>query len=170
MNFSNNHGNTAVIIVVIFLAAIVMFIFPLTIIAGKKDDTTALEAQRIVTEYSNKWRTTCLITQEDLDNLNLALGATGRAYEVELKVDVLDSNPVKKASGVKPTIGEGVYITYYLTQIEEQLPFKLKEGDNLHLSATTKDMSLFEQLVNWAYSVIGNNPSVVEDGGICTGS
>ena len=168
MNFSNNRGNAAVIVIVILLAGIVMFIFPLMTMADKQDDTTQLQAQRVVTEYVNKWRTKGVITSEDIDNLTQSLAATGRAYEIELKVQVLDANPVKKSSSPVTTIGDNVYYTMYTTQIEESLPLTLKEGDIVSATATTIDESIADQLKSWAYRVTGNNSRVAQDSGIVT--
>ena len=63
MKFSSNKGSAAVVVVVIFLAAIVMFVFPLMTMSGKQDEAVALEAQKITTEFVDKWRNTGIITQ-----------------------------------------------------------------------------------------------------------
>lgn len=168
MKISENKGNAAVIVVVIFIAGIVMFIFPLMTIAEKKDDTTQLEAQKIVTEYVNKWRTTAYVTQEDWDNLQLSLGATGRAYRVEATVQILDENSAKKSGGLKA--GDSSYYTMYTTQIENQLPLDLKDGDIIYLEATTTDESIYDQLKGWAGRITGQNSRNVKDGGMVTGA
>ena len=168
MKISGNKGNAAVIVIVIFLAGIVMFIFPLMTMADKKDDVSNLQAQQIVTEYVNKWRTKGVMTAEDIDNLTSSLAATGRAYNVEYSVQVLDSNPSKKTSTPTVKIGDNVYYVLYPTQIDEMLPLTLKEGDIVSLTATTIDESIADQLKSWAYRVTGNNSSVVQDSGIVT--
>ena len=169
MNFADNRGNVAVIIIVIFLAAIVMFIFPLKTIADKKDDTIMLEAQRVVTEYVNKWRTKGVITSEDIDNLTLTLGATGAAFDIELKVQVLDTNPTKKTTGSSITIGNNVYYVEYTTQIEEKLPYVLKEGDIITIAATRKDISVSDQMDSSMFGSSAKNTSgKVEDTAVCT--
>lgn len=167
MKFSCNKGSAAVVVVVIFLAAIVMFVFPLMTMSNKKDEVVLLEAQKIVTEYVNKWRTTGIITQEDYDNLYLSLGATGRAYKVDFIVKVKDANQAQKHASTQT--GDNVYYALYTTQVEENLPLTLKEGDIVTLTAETTDKSIGEQLRNWVYKATGNdNPSVVQESGMVT--
>lgn len=167
MKFSSNKGSAAVVVVVIFLAAIVMFVFPLMTMSDKKDDVVALEAQKIVTEYVNKWRTTGEITQEDYDNLYLSLGATGRAYKAEFVVKVRDANQALKNASTQT--GDNVYYTLYTTQVEENLPLKLNEGDIVTLTVETTDKSVGEQLRDWVYKATGNdNPNVAQESGMVT--
>ena len=168
MNFSNNQGNAAVIVIVIFLAGIVMFIFPLKTIADKKDETVMLEAQKIITEQVNKWRTKGVITSEDIDNLTLSLNATGAAFDVELKVLVLDTNPTKKSTGATITIGNNVYYVDYTTQIEDKLPYIIKEGDIISAAAIRIDESIAEQIENFLFRSNANSSSRVEETTVCT--
>ena len=167
MNISSNRGSAAVVVVVIFLAAIVMFVFPLMTMSNKKDDVVALEAQRLATEYVNKWRTTGKITQEDYDNLYLSLGATGRAYKVDFVVKVKDANQALKHASTQT--GDNVYYTLYTTQVEDNLPLTLKEGDIVSVTVETTDKSIGDQLREWVYKATGNsNPNVAEASGMVT--
>ena len=172
MKFSSNKGSAAVVVVVIFLAAIVMFVFPLMTMSDKKDDVVAEEAQKIVTNYVNKWRTTGEITQEDYDNLYLSLGATGRAYKADFVVKVKDANQAQKHASTQT--GDNVYYALYTTQVEELLSspsksLKLNEGDIVTLTVETTDKSVGEQLRNWVYKATGNNnPSVAQESGMVT--
>ena len=167
MKFSGNKGSAAVVVVVIFLAAIVMFVFPLMTMSGKQDEAVALEAQKITTEFVDKWRNKGIITQEDYDNLALSLGATGRAYKVDYTVQVKDANPVKKQASTQT--GDNVYYTLYTTQVEDMLPLTLKEGDIISVTAETTDKSVGEQLRDWVYKGTGNeNPNVAEASGMVT--
>ena len=102
-------GDSAVTIIAIFLAAILMFIFPLMTMADKSDDVSQLSIQDATTDFTNKIRTTGRIAQEDYDNFSLTLASTGNAYDVEITVQKLDQNPAKKESGATTTIGQNVY-------------------------------------------------------------
>lgn len=170
MNLSNNHGNTAVTVVVIFIVVIIMFGLPLKTIADKKDNTIMLEAQKVVSETANKWRTVGVITQEDLDNLNISLASTGGAFEVELKVLVVDTNPAKKSTGSRVTIGNIVYIEEYTTQIEEKLPYILNEGSIVTLIAIRTDISIADSLDLTALGSGAHSSSKVEETVVCTTS
>ena len=47
-------GDSAMTVVAIFLAAILMFVFPLMTMADKKDDVTTLSVQTATSEFTNK--------------------------------------------------------------------------------------------------------------------
>ena len=58
-------GDSAVTIIAIFLAAILMFVFPLMTMADKTDDVSQLAIQNATTELTNKIRTTGYLSQDD---------------------------------------------------------------------------------------------------------
>ena len=57
-------GDSAMVVVAIFLAAILMFVFPLMTMADKKDDVSTLTVQTATTEFTDTIRTTGKLTQE----------------------------------------------------------------------------------------------------------
>ena len=168
MKFSGNAGNAAAIVIVIFTAAIVMFIFPLMKLADTQDDTTQLEAQKIITEFANKVRLNAIITQSDIDNLYTSLNALGRAYDVEMTVQIGDDNPSKKTSDGYTKIDGTTYYILKTTQVLENLPLNLKEGDTVMFYAVPVDQSVGDQLRNWAFKITGSKARTVQDGGIVT--
>lgn len=163
-------------IVVIFFAAIVMFVAPLMTMADKTDDTVNLSVQSATTEFTNKIRTVGKLTQEDYDNFVLTLGATGNAYDVEITLQILDENPKKKSSEGTTVIGDNIYYTMYTSQVMDQLgaskTISLKEGDNVTVKVKNKNNTIAVQLRNWAYKVTGNDSSTItaEASGIVTKS
>ena len=163
-------GDSAVTIFAIFLAAILMFVFPLMTMADKKDDVSNLSVQTATTEYTNNIRTTGVITQEGYDNFVLSLAAIGNAYEVEITVQTLDENPAKKTSGSKTTIGNNIYYVKYTTQILQELPLQLSEGDIVSVSVRIKSKTIADQLHNFIYKVTGNNTAdyIAQASGIVT--
>lgn len=163
-------GDSAVTIIAIFLAAILMFVFPLMTMADKTDEVSQLSIQTATTEYTNKIRTTGRITQDDYDNFILTLAATGNSYQVEITVQKLDQNPAKKTSGDTTTIGSNVYYTMYTTQVLESLPLALNEGDIISISVQNTNTTLASQLRNFMYKVTGNSSAnmVAQDSGIVT--
>ena len=160
-------GDSAITVVAIFLAAILMFVFPLMTMADKKDDVSTLTIQTATTEFTDNVRTTGSITQENYDNFILTLGSTGNSYDVELTVHVLDENPAKKSAYERTTIGDNVYYLVYTTQILESLrkspTYALKEGDivSVNVKNTNTNTTIAGQLRNFMYKVTGNNSSTI---------
>ena len=163
-------GDSAVTIVAIFLAAILMFVFTLMTMADKTDDVTSLAVQTATTEFTNKIRTTGSLSQEDYDNFILTLAATGNSYEAEIVVQKLDENPAKKTSGSTTTIGDNVYYTMYTTQVLEALPLTLAEGDIVSVNVKNTNTTIAGQLRNFMYKVTGNESATIaaQSSGIVT--
>ncbi len=165
-------GDSAVTIIAIFLAAILMFVFPLMTMADKTDDATQLAVQTATTDFTNKVRTTGYLSQEDYDNFILTLAATGNSYDPEITIQKLDENPAKKTSGSTTTIGDNVYYTMYTTQVLEALPLSLVEGDIISVNVRNTNTTIAQQLRNFMYRVTGNESAtiVAQDSGIVTKS
>ena len=154
-------GDSAMAVIAIFLAAILMFVFPLMTMADKKDDVSALSIQTATTSFTDTIRTTGKITQENYDNFEQVLGATGNAYDVDITVEILDENPAKKQTSDVHTIGDNVYYYMYKTQILSNLPLSLKEGDIVSVSVKNTNDTIAQQLRNFLYRVTGNNSSTI---------
>ena len=163
-------GDSAVTIVAIFLAAILMFVFPLMTMADKSDDVSQLSIQSSTTEFTNKIRTTGSISQGDYDNFSQTLAATGNSYQVEITVQKLDQNPAKKASGDTTTIGDNVYYTMYTKQVIDSIPLSLNEGDIVSVSVENTNTTIASQLRNFMYRVTGKSSGniVAQESGIVT--
>ena len=163
-------GDSAVTIVAIFLAAILMFVFPLMTMADKSDDVSQLSVQTATTDFTNKIRTTGYISQEDYDNFILTLSSTGNAYDAEITVQKLDQNPAKKSSGDTTAIGQNVYYTMYTKQVLDSLPLSLTEGDIVSVNVQNTNTTIAGQLRNFMYKVTGNSTGniVAQESGIVT--
>ena len=94
-------SDSAMVVAAIFLAAIIMFVFPLMTMADKKDDVTEITIQTATDEFTGNIRTTGKLSQDDYDNFIMTLAATGNSYDVDMTVQVLDDNPAKKAITAK---------------------------------------------------------------------
>ncbi len=154
-------GDSAITVVAIFLAAILMFVFPLMTMADKKDDVSTLSIQTATTEFTDNIRTTGKVTPENYDNLVLTLAATGNSYEVEMTIQVLDENPSKKSGGTTITIGDNVYYTLYTKQVLDNMPLTLKEGDIVSVSVKNTNTTIAGQLRNFLFKVTGNNTATI---------
>ena len=160
-------GDSAVTIIAIFLAAILMFVFPLMTMADKSDDVSQLSIQNATTDFTNKIRTTGYLSQDDFI---LTLASTGNSYDAEITIQKLDQNPAKKSSGDTTTIGQNVYYTMYTTQVLEQLPLSLNEGDIVSVNVENTNTTVAGQLRNFMYKVTGNTSGniVAQESGIVT--
>ena len=167
-------GDSAMVIVAIFLAAILMFVFPLMTMADKKDDVSVLEAQKATTEFVDSIKTTGLITQAGYENFTTALAATGNAFDINIEVQRLDENPAKKQTAAHATIGDNVYYTVYTTQILDTINkgnnLALNEGDIVSVSVENTNVTIGQELRNFLYRVTGNKSGTVtaSDSGIVT--
>ena len=154
-------SDTMITIIAIFLAAILMFVFPLMAMSDRTDDVSQLAVQTETTEFVDNVRTTGLLTLAKYDNFVQKISATGNTYDTELEIQVLDENPGKKSTQTESTkIGENVYYTLYNTQIMEALKngtYKLKEGDMFSASVKNTNTTISQQLKNAFYKVVGND-------------
>lgn len=155
-------GETIVVIVVIFLAAILIGIFPMMSIAERNDDIAQLSVQTAISEFVDTVRKTGVITMDNYNSLVSTLYATGNTYDITMEVQVLDDNPAKKTTQSDETkIGENVYYSVYTTQIYDELlensKYVLKEGDIITVSASNSNSTISQMLKNFFYSLSGNN-------------
>lgn len=157
--------DTFVIIIAIFLAAILMFIFPLMTLADRNDDIVKLTVQTTTQEFVDNIRRTGKLTEDEYNNFITSLSATGNSYEEEIEFKILDENPGKKtAQGNTTVIGENVYYSVYTTQITEKLgnasaknTYYLKEGDIVSVSVKNTSTTLAQTLRGFYYKVTGND-------------
>lgn len=158
-------NDTFITIIAIFLAAILMFIFPLMTLADRNDDIAQLTVQAETTEFVDEIRRTGKLTQDEYNAFLTSVHATGNTYEVEIQFKILDENPSKKtAQGTATVIGENVYYSVYTTQIVEKLndagsnhEYLLKEGDMVSVNVKNTSATLAQTLRGFYYKVTGNN-------------
>ena len=115
-------GDSLTTIIAIFLAAILMFVFPLMALSERTDDISELSVKTATSEFVDNVRTTGKLTLEDYDKFMQTITSTGNSFNVEMEAQILDENPGVKTTQAETTkIGENVYYTLYTTQIEEKL-------------------------------------------------
>ena len=157
-------SDSAMIVVAIFLAAILMFVFPLMTMADKKDDVSTLAVKTATTEFTDTIRTTGKLTQEQYDNYIQTLAATGNSYNVDITVQILDENPAKKETSNSAKIGNNVYYTAQTTQVLDAISkgtLELKEGDIVSVTAENSNVTIGMQLRNFMYKVTGNDSATI---------
>ncbi len=161
-------NDTFITIIAIFLAAILMFIFPLMTLADRNDDISQLTVQTTTSEFVDEIRRTGKLTEQQYDNFVTSISATGNAYEVEIEFKILDENPSKKtAQGSVTVIGENVYYSVYTTQITDKLAsdskhqYLLKEGDIVSVNVKNTSTTLAQTLRSFYYKVTGNDTYII---------
>ena len=155
-------GDSLITVVAIFLAAILMFVFPLMSLAERTDDISELAVQTATTEFVDDVRTTGKMTLEDYEAYLSEISATGNSFDVEILIQQLDENPGKKTTQADSTkIGENLYYNIYTTQVEEQLDstgrITLKEGDLITITAKNTNQTISQMLRNFFYMISGND-------------
>lgn len=162
-------SDSLITIVAIFLAAILMFVFPLMSVAERSDDISQLSVQTATTEFVDNSRTIGKINWTNYNNLVTTLSATGNAYDIEMEVKILDENVGKKSAWTSGTvIGENVYYSVYTSQILDEMSkggdsgvYNMKEGDILSVSVKNTNTTLAQSIRSIFYSISGNGASQV---------
>jgi len=155
-------GDSLITIVAIFLAAILMFVFPLMSLSERTDDISQLAVQTATTEFVDRIRTTGKMTLDDYEKYLSTIYSTGNTFEVDLLVQQLDENPGMKVTQAEITkIGENLYYNKYTSQVENELNTKgritLKEGDIVSVTVTNTNETIAQMLRNFFYTVSGND-------------
>ena len=83
-------GDSLITIVAIFLAAVLMFVFPLMSMSERTDDVSQLAVQTATTEFVDKVRTTGKLTLDDYDKFVATLSSTGNSFDVDIEIQQLD--------------------------------------------------------------------------------
>ena len=157
-------GDSLITIVAIFLAAILMFVFPLSAISEMNDNEALAMVQSYTTEFVNQIRSKGKITKADYDAYIQKLYATGNSYDVVMEVQIADSNPGKKTENQQ--IGDTIYYVEYNTQINEALNSDagakmLKEGDFVSVSTRNTNTTISQMIKSVLYSVTGDQSYVI---------
>ena len=160
-------SDTVVTVLAIFLAAILMFIFPLMSTSDRTDDITTQAVESATTDFVDEIRSTGKITQDSYDNFVQTISSTGNSYEVEMEVQVLDDNPGKKVTEAEYTkVGENYYYSKYTTQILDEVnsdkgAMYLKQGDMVTINVKNTNRTIGTILKDFVYRVTGNNSASI---------
>lgn len=155
-------GDSFITIVAIFLAAILMFVFPLMSMSERTDDVSELAVKTSTTEFVDKVRTTGKLTLEDYQKYISTISSTGNSFDVDIEIQELDENPGVKTTQAEMTkIGENYYYSLYTSQVEEKLDkngkITLKEGDRVGVSVKNTNKTISQTLKNFFYQLAGND-------------
>lgn len=155
-------SDSFITIIAIFLAAILMFIFPLMSMADRTDDISELAVQAATTEFVDKVKITGRLTSEGYSEFISTLSATGNTYDIEMQIQHLDENPGVKVTQADVTkIGENLYYNEYTSQIESRLDedkrIALKEGDIFKVTVKNTNRTIAEILRGFFYRISGDD-------------
>ena len=156
-------GDSLITIVAIFLAAILMFVFPLAAISEMNDQETLTLVQSYTTEFVNQIRSKGKITKDDYEAYIQQLYSTGNSYAVEFEIQRADSNPGKKTEN--QYVGDTTYYGEYTKQVEDRLNYNgtyhLNEGDHVSVSIRNTNTTISQMIKNVLYSVTGDTSYVI---------
>lgn len=155
-------SDTLITIIAIFLAAILMFIFPLLSVSERSDDISQLSVQTATTEFVDNARAVGKITMENYSDLVSTVSATGNTFDIEMELKVLDENVGKKSAWTQGiVIGENVYYSIYTSQIVEMIQqngvYTMKEGDIFSTSLKNTNKTLSQTIRSVFYSISGSD-------------
>lgn len=158
-------GDSLITIIAIFLAAILMFVFPLMATSERSDDVSQLAVETATTEFVDNVRSTGKLTLEDYDKFVQTISSPN-SYSVTMEARILDENPGVKTTQAETTkIGENVYYNLYTSQIEEKLGIGsgasgqliFKEGDLFSTTVKNTNTTIAQTLKNFLFKVAGND-------------
>jgi len=154
--------DTVTAIIAIFLAAILMFVFPLMSTADRGDDISQQAVQTATTEFVDNVRSTGKVTQDKYDSFASKIVQTGNSFDIEMEAKILDENSRKKTGQASSSkVGENQYYSEYTTQIEDKLKtngaYVLKEGDIFSVTVKNTNKTIAQILKNFFYQVTGND-------------
>ena len=91
-------NDTLITVVAIFLAAILMLVFPLVNLSSKVDTVSNTNVEELTTDFVNTIKTTGKITLKEYDSYINQLGSTGNTYDVSMEVKKIGDNPAKNTN------------------------------------------------------------------------
>lgn len=160
-------GDSLTTIIAIFLAAVLMFVFPLAAIAERNDDTSQMYIQTTLDNFVNTVASKGTLTKAEYEELEAKLEATNNSYDIELVINVKDVNPGKKTENTK--VGDTTYYSVYTAQIingsngvlDSQGTYYLKEGDYIKVSVKNINTTISQMIKNVLYGITGNESYVI---------
>lgn len=155
-------NDSVMTVIGIFLAAVLMFMFPLMSTADRSDDISQQAVRTATTEFVDDIRATGKITEDKYEAFYQRIAATGNAFDIEMQVQILDENSNKKTTQVASSkVGENYTFSEFTSQIQEQMDskgaYKLKEGDIVSVTVRNTNKTISQILKNFMFKVTGNN-------------
>lgn len=155
-------SDTLITVIGIFLAAILMFVFPLMMVSNTQDDISQVAVQSLVSEFVNNVATKGKITQDDYNSFMSKLYATGNTYSVELEHKIMTTNPNK---GAADQYGENLYYSVFnptiidsqKTGLDYNKEYLMKKGDYIIATVKNTNTTIGAQIKNFLYHIVGKD-------------
>lgn len=162
--------DTLMEIIGIFLAILIMFIFPVVAVATKHDEIAQTTVETAVADFVQTVAEKGKITHNDYNNLIHKMNATGNAFDIQIELQLLDDNPERKTvttSGMADIKGENLYYSVYTENITnkilekmnkgEEAEYNLKKDDYVIVTVKNTNVTIGTQFKNFLYSIVGKN-------------
>lgn len=170
--------DTLMEIIGIFLAVLIMFIFPVVALASQHDEIAQTTVETAVSDFVNVISEKGKITQADYDKLIEKITATGNSFDVQIELQILDDNPERKsvasdiAMNIKANVkGETLHYSVHtedITQkIQEQIKnnkegvYNLKKDDYIVVTVKNTNRTVGTEFKNFFYSIVGKDVSTI---------
>ena len=164
-------SDSLMVIIGIFLAVVLMFIFPLMSISDRNDDISQTIVQTQVSEFVDKISVAGTIRASDYAAFVASINtANGAPYDVEIEVQHLDDNISSKVSTVSSSlIGENVRYSTFTSDIitdmydEDNLnkEYKLRKGDNVIITVKNTSHTMSQVLRGAFYQITGQDTTQI---------
>ncbi|MBQ3145320.1 MAG: hypothetical protein IJB90_01880 [Clostridia bacterium] len=157
-------SDSLMMVIAIFVAVILMFIFPLLSLSERSDDISQSVVQAATSEFVDKVSISGQIKASDYEAFAAEIGATGNTYDIEIEVQHLDENLGKKSVVTSGSlIGENVRYSTFTSEIIGSMynnanrAYALKKGDNIIVTVKNTNKTMAQMLRTTFYKVTGEN-------------
>ena len=155
-------SDTLMTIIGVFIAVILMIVFPLIEFAQKNDEISQTTVHMAVSDFVNTVTTNGKITQFDYDKLITKIYATGNSYDIQIEAQIIDDNPRRATTtGEKEVLGQYKYYSVYTSTILDKLrkgeDYELKDDDYITVTVKNTNLTIATQLKNMFYKLTGKD-------------
>lgn len=159
--------DTLMTIIGIFIAVVLMFLFPLMEVAGKNDDISQTVVQIAAANFVNEVAKEGKITRHAYDELITKTYSTGNTYDVIIEARILDDNPERRTVTTDLDVTESQYYSVYTNTILDKIEEKerngeageylLKKDDYILVTIKNNNITLGSQLKGIFYKFLGKD-------------
>ena len=155
-------SDTLMAIIGIFIAVILMFILPLSIMANKNDEIAQTVVQVAVSDFVETVTNQGRITEFDYNKLVQKISATGNAYDIQIEAQIIDDNSRRATSTADSSqTGEYKYYSVYTNTIMDKIRndgfYELKKDDYVIVNVKNINITLGTQFKNMFYKLVGKD-------------
>lgn len=143
--------DVGITVVVILLAVILLFVFPLLATAENKNDVDMAFVQSAATDFVDACANKGAISFKEIDALKQKIATTGNTFNINMEVSRKSDNVGKKTTWQTGTnFGEGAFFTLHGSQITDQIDktgaFKLLQGDTVTVKLENQNKTMASNL------------------------